>query len=189
MPNRAELERLLADHQARDEHEGRYVEEMRALLANTAAPFSRAQFDPGHFTASAFVLSPDRSSLMLIFHSKLQRWLQPGGHIEADDATALDAARREVAEEVGLLELTVLGRGLFDVDVHEIPARKADPSHRHFDVRFLFQSKTEHFRAGSDATAASWTKLDAVAELESDDSVLRAVAKLRTLTLGLEATN
>ena len=51
-------------------------------LLDSSAPFHRRQFEPGHFTASAFVLHPSNDSILLIFHEKLRLWLQPGGHVD-----------------------------------------------------------------------------------------------------------
>lgn len=146
-------------------------------LVEAADPFARDHWVPGHFTASAFVVSPDGQSLLLIFHEKFRRWLQPGGHVEAEDADLAATARREVEEETGVSEVDVLD-GLFDVDVHDIPARRDDPAHRHFDVRVLMRARSLEFLAGSDALAARWVRLDAVPQVETDESVLRAVRKL-----------
>ena len=150
---------------------------MLALL-DAAAPFARHHFEPGHFTASAFVLSPDRSRLMLIFHKKLGLWLQPGGHLEASDASLLDACRREVAEEVGLERLTLHVDGIFDIDVHTIPAFKSEPAHRHFDVRFAFVSDTTDFASSGEVADARWVPLSDIATITRDESVLRATTKL-----------
>jgi len=176
---RAHLRGLLAAHRPADETEDDFREQMLALCDAPADPFSRALYRPGHFTASAFVLAPDRQSLLLIFHGKLSRWLQPGGHIDPADADVVVAARREVAEETGVSALTAMGQGLFDVDVHVIPARKQEPEHRHFDLRLLFRAEQFDFAAGSDAIDAKWVPLDEVSEIESDASVMRAVKKLR----------
>ena len=165
-----------------DDLEARWRDDVLALLDGAAGdPFSRDHFVPGHVTASAFVLSPSGGELLLIEHSKLHRWLQPGGHVDPGDESVFAAAQREVAEEVGLPNLppaTGHGSGLFDVDVHVIPARKGDPEHRHFDVRFLLQSPTMEVIAGSDAKAARWVPLGEVNAEASDESVMRAVRKL-----------
>ncbi len=153
-----------------------------AMLSLADAPgdaFARDHFVPGHFTASAFVLSPDGQAILLIFHEKFRRWLQPGGHVEPQDVDLLAAALREVEEETGLSEVEVLGDGWFDLDVHDIPARKTEPAHQHFDVRVLLKARTLEFAAGSDALAARWVPLAAAHEVETDESVLRAVRKLR----------
>lgn len=180
---RDHLRTLLTQHQPADALEATHRDAVLRLLDVPGDPFSRDHFAPGHVTASAFVLAPDGAALLLILHGKLHRWLQPGGHVDAEDVDVLAAARREVLEEVGLadLPLSPLTDGLIDVDVHVIPARKADPEHSHFDVRFLFQARDWQFAAGSDAHAGKWVPLAEVTTLESDASVLRAVAKLQRL--------
>ena len=98
--------------------------------------------DPGHFTASGFVLSPDRGSVLLILHGKLNRWLQPGGHIESADASVEAAARREIAEETGLEAMTRAGTDLARIDAHQIPARGIEPEHVHIDLALGFIAQT-----------------------------------------------
>lgn len=142
-------------------------------------PFARDHFVPGHFTASAFIVSPDLDALLLIFHGKLSRWLQPGGHVDPQDGSILAAARREVHEEVGLVDLPLLQEGVFDLDIHDIPQLKGAPSHAHFDVRFAFRAPSLAFQAASDAKAGRWVKLSEIDEASSDASVMRAVNKLR----------
>ena len=172
---------LLAAHTPTDPKEAAFCIEMSRLTADRNDALSRHHFEPGHFTASAFVLSPDQKSVLLIFHGKLARWLQPGGHIDPDDIDVLHAAAREVAEETGLTNLQPIGTGLFDVDIHEIPARKNNPAHRHFDLRILLQATSLDFQAGSDALDAKWVRLEDVNEVESDASVMRAIRKLMAL--------
>ncbi|MEQ1569411.1 MAG: NUDIX hydrolase [Myxococcota bacterium] len=176
------IERALRAHEASDPREAVFVEQMLELLT-TGDPTGRAQFSPGHFTASAFVTSPDGASVLLVHHGKLHRWLQPGGHIEPGDPDLFAAARREVAEEVGLVDLDLPdGEVLLDVDVHEIPPLRGDPPHRHFDLRIHLRALGAAFRAGSDALAARWvplTELARAAEAEgSDESVARAARRL-----------
>ncbi len=149
-------------------------------LHQSKHPFSRGHFAPGHFTARSFVLSPDGQELLLIYHGKLHRWLQPGGHIDPEDVDVLTAARREVEEEVGIVDLSLVGTGLFDVDIHQIPPLRDEPAHEHFDLRFLFRATSADFTVGSDAKDGKWFAFDAISEAESDRSVMRAVEKLRS---------
>ena len=162
-----------------DEGEAVHRQRMLALLdRDGAAAFVRNHFDPGHFTASAFVLSTDGRSLLLIHHAKLDRWLQPGGHIDATDASPLAAAKRELHEEAGVTEADGPAE-LFDLDIHPIPAnpKKAEPAHEHFDLRFLLRASSDVVTAASDALAARWVPLAEAATAE-DASVCRAVKKL-----------
>jgi 8-oxo-dGTP pyrophosphatase MutT (NUDIX family) len=68
--------------------------------------FSRTNM-AGHITASGFVMTPDRSETLLICHKGLNRWLQPGGHVDVDDAEIWYAARREIREETGLTDFAL----------------------------------------------------------------------------------
>ena len=180
MTRRAHLAGLLGAHQPADAIEAAHLAGMLKLVRAPGDPFARAHWEPGHFTASAFVLSPDQNQLLLILHGKLHRWLQPGGHVNPEDADILAAARREVAEEVGMHNLPFRdGPRIFDVDVHRIPAIGDSPEHHHFDVRVLFVAPDLSATAGSDAKDAQWVALDRVHAWETDESVLRAVRKLR----------
>ncbi len=179
MQRREHLRQLLRELRPTDAVEAQHLARMHVLLGSNGDPFSREHYLPGHFTASAFIVSADRSAMLLILHGKLGRWLQPGGHIDAGDTNIVGAARREVAEEVGLHDLPLLLPGIFDVDVHTIPARGSSPAHEHFDVRFAFAADAQLARAGSDARDARWVKLAQVEQIESDASVMRAVHKLR----------
>ena len=53
-----------------------------------------------HFTASALIKN-DEGKVLLVYHKKLDVWLYPGGHIEANE-TPDEAVVREVKEETGL---------------------------------------------------------------------------------------
>lgn len=179
--NRTVLRELLGAHFPSDERESDHLESMLALLELPGDVFSRAHCTPGHFTASAFVVSPDRAAVALVHHAKLNRWVQPGGHIEAGDADIFSAAAREVAEEIGVTALSPLGPGtVFDVDVHDIPGRPGEPAHRHYDVRVAFRARTEALRAGDGVSEARWVPLGDVAAIGTDESVLRAIRKLTT---------
>lgn len=152
---------------------------MRALLADAGElAFHRGSFLPGHFTASAFVVGPREDELLLVLHAKLARWLQPGGHVEPGDASLLDAARRELAEETGIAEVDPLSPAPFDLDVHRIPAGRA-PEHLHFDVRYLCRARSRVLRPATDALDARWAPLDELDSIERDESVARAVRRLR----------
>jgi 8-oxo-dGTP pyrophosphatase MutT (NUDIX family) len=178
MSRRRLLQTLLEQYALSPAADLSVVQPMLALLQAGGDPFSRENYVPGHFTASGFVLSPSGDQMLLIFHSKLKRWLQPGGHVDPTDADIEAAARRELAEEVGLVDLERVGSGIFDLDIHAIPRSARGPEHSHFDVRFLFRAHSEHALAGSDAHEARWYPFAEVAQLNSDSSVLRVLEKL-----------
>lgn len=177
---RADAAACLAGYTTADPAEQAFHRRMLALLESAGDPFARAHFAPGHFTASAFVLSPDERQLLLIRHRKLKMWLQPGGHFDAEDTSVDAATRREVAEETGISALDPLADGgLFDVDVHDIPALGAEPPHAHFDLRMAYVARTWALGDSDEVDGVRWVPLGEVRALQTDASVLRAVARLQ----------
>lgn len=179
-----ELTVALSAHRPSDAREFRHHEALIQLISKGESCLSRDHYVPGHVTVSAFVVDPTRTRLALIFHKKLGRWLQPGGHLEPSDPGLEAAARREVTEETGLAALRALG-GIFDVDVHDIPARPSEPAHSHFDVRFAFEASSDEARPSeTEVGGFRWVPLDDLGRdpsLETDESVLRAARKLGEL--------
>jgi 8-oxo-dGTP pyrophosphatase MutT (NUDIX family) len=184
-----ELRALLESHPPLDDTEAGHRERMLSLVdageRGTVDPFARFTFAPGHFTASSFVLSPDLNAVLLILHAKLGFWMQPGGHVDPGDPDVLAAAQREVAEETGLeaLELWPPGSAaaFLDLDIHPIPARKSEPAHEHFDLRFLFRSPRATISDSDEVHGAQWVPLGAFERVRSDASVMRAVSRIRRL--------
>jgi 8-oxo-dGTP pyrophosphatase MutT (NUDIX family) len=154
------------------------LEEMLELLEAVNSPFDRDLFSPGHFTASGFVVSPELGALLMVHHRRLERWLQPGGHVDADDGSVEGAARREIEEETGIGSLESLG-GLLDIDVHPIPPRHEEPGHRHFDLRFAYTTDETVLTKTDEVRDVRWVAFDRIASVGGDESVQRGVAKLR----------
>jgi 8-oxo-dGTP pyrophosphatase MutT (NUDIX family) len=154
------------------------------VAGDASRPHSR-----GHVTASAWVLNHAQTDAALLHHKKLNLWLQPGGHVEESDVSWLEAARREVGEETGLQHLDLTerwGTALFDVDVHDIPARPAKPdreaesAHQHFDLRFIFVAQEEpRLRVNVDESEGlAWFALEKIStDTALDRSVLRMASR------------
>jgi 8-oxo-dGTP pyrophosphatase MutT (NUDIX family) len=160
----------------------RSLARVRELLDRVADPFARTMYEPGHLTASGVVLSPDRGAVLLVYHRRLRRWLQPGGHIEAADPTVAAAARREVLEETGIDTVPDTDPVLVGVDVHEIPAARGEPSHWHHDLAVAFHASDTRLNPAEEIRDAVWCAVGELDRYEVDDA-LRASVK-RALHLG-----
>lgn len=173
-------ERLLAElhrYDASDAAEERHRAAMIALLGAPDA-FSRAHFQPGHFTASCYVID-DGGRLLLHHHRRLDRWLQMGGHVEGEETPELTALR-EGTEESGLGDLTLAGDGIFDLDVHGIPGAKGEPDHDHFDVRYLARTASPHAITldSAESNDLAWVTLERAAELMPGSESQRVLRKI-----------
>lgn len=178
--HRAPVLHLLRAHAGRaaDDHES-------AMTAETIA-FVTAQVDclrracaPGHLTGSAWIVSPDRTRVLLTHHRKLDKWLQLGGHADGDP-DLLAVALREGREESGLASLRALATELFDLDRHWIPPRHADPGHYHYDLRFLLEADPrEPLTLSHESKDLAWVELARVTALNPEESMARMVRKTR----------
>lgn len=177
------LERL-EGHQPADPGEATDLARIRAFIARHPDPFDR-EIAEGHLTGSALVVSREGSRVLLLHHRKLRRWLQPGGHAEPGETSGEAVALREAREETGLerLELHPDAPRPLDVDVHEIPARGAEPAHQHLDLRYLVLAPADAALRCAEAEASelcwfSWSELPA---LGLDSGLIRALSKARRL--------
>jgi 8-oxo-dGTP pyrophosphatase MutT (NUDIX family) len=179
--NREDLLDDLAAFSAETPGEHESLDRLRRFVAAPHDPFAREN-PVGHVTGSAIIARPDGSAFLLVHHRKLGRWLQPGGHTEESDASVYDSALREVREETGIAALEApLGRRIFDVDVHPIPAHGRDPEHSHFDVRFLFTTKSDVDRALAEdpKRPMRWRTLEEALADGVDGSLERSLRKAR----------
>ncbi|MEL7369516.1 MAG: NUDIX hydrolase [Myxococcota bacterium] len=152
------------------------LERLRAFVEAHPTCFDRTLLE-GHITGSAWILNHDQSATLLTHHKKLNLWLQPGGHADGDPDVR-QVALREAIEESGIEDLRLLRDDIFDVDVHRIPARKDEPAHYHYDVRFVVQAPPNaQFVVSEESHALAWVPRADVANYQTDESVLRMVRK------------
>jgi 8-oxo-dGTP pyrophosphatase MutT (NUDIX family) len=172
----AALLRDLDSHTAADSLEQASLSRIREFVTRSPGAFSRANPE-GHITASAVVTRREDPAFLLVWHRKLDRWLQPGGHMEDGDRSVLEAAVREAREETGLESFEFpLGERILDMDVHPIPAHGPDPPHFHFDIRYVLTA-TSTVAAAPDADEIRWFTLPQAMAAGIDESLARALRK------------
>jgi 8-oxo-dGTP pyrophosphatase MutT (NUDIX family) len=165
-----------------DEAEDRHHRALLGHLVHAKAPLSRSKFAPGHVTASLLIIHRPSRRILLHHHRRLERWLQMGGHLDAEETLGA-AALREGREESGLQDLRLLSGEIFDVDVHPIPAAKGEPDHFHYDVRYVAETLQPDAIAMDDAESRelAWVDFDRAIELMNEEASTRAITKIRRL--------
>ncbi len=146
----------------------------RSALAEYGESFLNHRASRGHLTASSCIMDAEQKHTLLIFHPKIKLWLQPGGHVEANEEP-LAAAQREVDEECGLGDLELVSHLPIDIDVHEIPAGK-DRAHQHFDLRYLWKSKSSDLNPTAELDCR-WVPVAEIAKWTQEKSLLRLIQK------------
>lgn len=172
-----------------DNHDGftiserNYIPEFLTLIKNNPDAYHRSRVD-GHMTASAWVVDPDEKKVLLLHHTKLKRWLQPGGHADGNQ-NLIEVARKELIEETGLNKCRLYGDSLFDLDIHVIPSNVKEQSHRHYDVRYLFVRDAQENPIGNhESKEVRWVSWDDVSEMcQHETSILRMLEKTTSLFL------
>lgn len=143
----------------------------------------------GHITASIFVVTKDKK-VLLLQHKKLNKLLQPGGHIDMTDGSTLDAALRELEEETGLLREQLLHRPLipgrratpFHIGTHHIPEHpaKQESAHYHHDFQYLATVEDEHAVTidPTESNTWQWTSWDDFKRLGTFSEQARKIERL-----------
>ncbi len=172
---RDDVLKRLADYSQRYSDESDTVERFTAFVASEPRCFERDCWR-GHVTGSAWVVNAASTHVLLTHHRKLNRWLQLGGHSDGDH-DPLRVACREAAEESGLA-VEPVSTVLFDIDIHPIPERRGDPAHLHFDARFALRVVgNERYRVSDESHALSWVRIDELASVTTEPSMLRMAGK------------
>jgi 8-oxo-dGTP pyrophosphatase MutT (NUDIX family) len=147
-----------------------------------------------HFTATAFILDSKKRTLLL-WHTRLGRWMPPGGHVDADELPE-DTARRECKEETNL-DVEIVGEAqtnLFQENPKEgrmlkkpfalllenIPEsiRLNEPKHQHMDfvyiARPIDESQTPKL-AEEEGTKLQWFTREEIASLDEQTEIFSNV--------------
>ena len=114
-------------------------------IRNNENAFSREN-TVAHITASAWVVNPDKSKVLMVYHNIYNSWSWLGGHADGE-TDLLAVALREVKEEAGISHVSPVSEEIFSlesltVDGH-VKKGKYVSSHLHLNVTYLLEADSE----------------------------------------------
>lgn len=137
-----EMERELAAYQPVNEQEAADQAQMLHLLRREKDILCREN-RTAHFTASAWVVNPQRNRVLMVYHTLYDSWAWTGGHADGDP-DLWRVALREVREETGLVQVRLAVPDIFSLEILTVDGHEKRgayvPSHLHLNVTFLVEA-------------------------------------------------
>ena len=93
-----------------------------------------------HFTASCWIVNPDRTKVLMAYHNLYRSWAWLGGHADGEE-DLLAVALREVREESGVKHARPASENIFSLEVLTVDGHEKRgayvSSHLHLNVTYL----------------------------------------------------
>jgi 8-oxo-dGTP pyrophosphatase MutT (NUDIX family) len=175
MVDKAQLLGLLELYYPNDLEQQKTKEQIKQFVINHEDCFLRTN-NEGHITASSWLLSPERSHVLLTHHKKIGRWIQLGGHADGD-SDVLRVAKREAEEESGIKGIEALDGMIFDVDIHGIDEHAGVSAHKHYDIRFVLRAPHQRFMVSDESYDLAWLSVFDLAGRTKEPSLARMARK------------
>lgn len=122
-----------------------------------------------HFTASAWVVNPKRTKVLMAYHNIYQSWSWVGGHADGDP-DLLQVALKETKEETGLTTISPVTENIYSVEILGVPGhlKKGIPiaTHLHLNVTYLIEANEEEKTTvkEDENSAIKWMELEEAIE-------------------------
>ena len=176
------LEELEAYRPWNDQEERDRAELLRRLRSGEAL-YTRDNA-AGHLTASAWVVSPDLTQVLMAYHNLYDSWSWLGGHADSE-TDLLSVAIREVKEEAGIAHVRPVSENIFSlesltVDGH-VKKGKYISSHLHLNITYLLEADSEEdvrIKADENSGVAWFTPEEALQKSTEPWFVERVYGKL-----------
>jgi len=128
----------------------------------------------GHFTASAWVVNKEKTKILMIYHNIYKSWAWTGGHSDGE-GVPLKTAIREVKEETGIDNVSVLKEDIFSLEIvcvnGHIKKGKYVSSHVHLNLTFLLEAdEKEMLKVKEDENSGvKWVNIEDVEKVSNEE--------------------
>ena len=133
-----------------------------------------------HLTASAWVMSPDRTKVLMAYHNLYDSWAWLGGHADGE-SDLLAVALREAEEESGVGAVRPATEDILSVETlcvegHEKRGRYV-PCHLHLNVTYLLEADPDQpLRVKPDENSAvAWIAVEDIPKKSTEEWFVKRV--------------
>ena len=127
----------------------------------------------GHFTSAAFILTKQRTKILMIYHNIYKSWAWVGGHSDGD-SDLLNVAIKEAKEETGLKSVMPILDNIYSLEILTVNGHfkrgKYVGSHVHLNITYLLEAdEKEEIRIKEDENSGvKWISIDEVVNASSE---------------------
>lgn len=170
---REKLVQQLEQYVPYNEQEARDRELILHLLQTQENIFTRDN-TAAHMTASAWVVNPERTKVIMAYHNIYKSWSWLGGHADGDE-DLLAVALREVQEESGIQNARAVSEDIFSIEVLTVDGHvkkgKYVSSHLHLNITYLIEAtEDEMLRMKADENSGvKWFTLEGAIASSSEE--------------------
>lgn len=115
----------------------------RKFLTEGETPFLRTN-ETAHFTASAWIVNPARTKVLMVYHNIYNSWSWVGGHADGDE-NLLAVALKEAREETGIEHMHPVSEEPFSLEILTVNGHEKRgeyvSSHLHYNVTYLLEAE------------------------------------------------
>ena len=120
-----------------------------------------------HMTASAWVVNPEKTKTLMVYHNIYQSWSWLGGHAD-DDTNLPGVALKEISEESGipLDRLTLVSPDIYSLEVLTVDGHEKKgsyvSSHLHLNITYLIEANPSDpvFIKPDENSGVAWFSLE-----------------------------
>lgn len=179
-----QLRKALTAYTPANEQETRDREVMLEALDTQPTPFTRDN-PIAHFTASAWIVNPDHTRVLMAWHNIYKTWAWTGGHADGE-CDLLSVALREAREETGIEDIRPVTPEIYSLEILPVNAHvkrgRFVSAHLHLNVTYLLAADdAQPLRPKPDENSAvAWLPLDEAAENKEEPFMAVIYRKLNT---------
>lgn len=136
-----------------------------------------------HLTASTFVLNPERTKTLMIYHNIYNSWSWAGGHGDGME-DQLEVGIKELQEETGVERFKIIQERPIALDIIPVKSHirkgKFVSAHLHLNLTYLLEvSEKESLRIKEDENQdIGWIPLDQIEDFVTEEHMLPIYKKI-----------